>query len=318
MNRVKGADIPLDARILVCGHTGLVGSAIWKALSDAGFQNLFGMSSREVDLTSRSETINAVREVSPHAVFLAAARVGGIFANSNNPVDFLQDNLRIQSNVLEAAHQSGAERLLFLGSSCVYPKFSQQPIKEEYLLNGDLEETNEAYAISKIAGILLVKSYRKQYGKKWISAMPTNLYGSEDNFDTNTGHVLPSLISKFHHAQKSQLDSVLLWGDGSPLREFLHVKDLAAACLLVIKDYDSDQPINIGSGQEVSILRLAEMVKSVSNFQGEIIWDSSKPNGTPRKLLDSSKILKLGWMPKVSLEDGIKSVYEAYEFSFPS
>jgi GDP-L-fucose synthase len=246
----------------------------------------------------------------PDAVVIAAAKVGGIHANDTYPVEFLSENLQIETNLMDAAHAAGIPRLLFLGSSCVYPKLAQQPIMEEYLLTGELEKTNEAYALAKISGLKLVQAYRKQYGHKWISAMPTNMYGPGDNFDLENSHVLPALIRKFHDAKTQGSPSVVLWGTGSPKREFLHSDDLGRACLFLLENYDDDVAINVGVGEDIPIMDLAELIKSTVGFSGEVEWDSTKPDGTPRKLLDVSRITALGWKPQIGLEEGIRSTYE--------
>ena len=243
---------------------------------------------------------------------MAAARVGGIGSNSRYPVEFLAENTRIQNNVFEAANNIGVDRLLFLGSSCIYPKFAQQPIKESELMTGMLEPTNDAYAIAKIAGVLHIQAYRREYDRKWFSVMPTNLYGPNDNFDPETGHVLPALIRKFHEAKISKSKTVILWGDGSAFREFLHVDDLAKACLLLLETYDENEPINVGYGSDISIKELATLIKDIVGFHGEVIWDHSKPNGTPRKLLDSNRIFRLGWQPEQKLEIGLEATYQWY------
>jgi GDP-L-fucose synthase len=286
-----------------------VGSAVWRRLSADGFTNLVGHPSSEVDLRDRDATFDAILTAKPDVVVMAAARVGGIMANSTHPVDFLNDNLRIQTNIFEAAHEANVERFIFLGSSCIYPKMAEQPIREDSLLTGPLEPTNDAYAIAKIAGVLAVKSYRHQYGRRWISAMPTNLYGPGDNFDLTSSHVLPAMIRKFHEAKESG-NSVTLWGSGTPRREFLHTDDVASAILHLLDHYDSETTINIGCGEDVTIRELAAMVAEVVGFDGEVIWDSSKPDGTPRKLLDVSRIYELGWRPEISLRAGIASTYE--------
>jgi GDP-L-fucose synthase len=303
---------PLDKskRIYVAGHAGMVGSAIWRLLSSLGYENLVGWTSRELNLTNREETISKVSEARPEVIFMAAARVGGIGSNSQYPVEFLTENTRIQNNVFEVANQLGVERLLFLGSSCIYPKYAEQPIKESSLMTGMLEPTNDAYAIAKIAGLLHVQAHRREYGRRWISVMPTNLYGPFDNFNPETGHVLPSLIWKFHEAKVSKADQVTLWGDGTALREFLHVDDLAKACLAMMSVYDEDEPINVGFGSDITIRELANRIASVVGFTGEIVWDSTKPNGTPRKLLDSTRILNLGWKPEQDLDKGLQSTYQ--------
>jgi GDP-L-fucose synthase len=260
----------------------------------------------------RNAVFQFLSDEKPDAVIIAAARVGGIQANNNFPVEFLSENLQIETNLMDAAHKSNIDRLLFLGSSCVYPKFAEQPIKEEYLLTGALESTNEAYSLAKIAGLKLVQAYRKQYGHNWISAMPTNMYGPGDNFDPESSHVLPALIRKFHDAKVSGATSVTLWGTGSPRREFLHSDDLGRACLFLLENYDEDVALNIGMGKDISIQELAELIKAIVGFEGSIEWDTTKPDGTPRKLLDVSRITALGWKPSISLEQGIRSTYDWY------
>ena len=301
-----------DARIYVAGHRGMVGSAVWRALEAAGYSDLVGWSSSEVDLTDRDAAMDAVGSAQPDVVVVAAAKVGGIMANATYPVEFLTDNLRIQTNLFEAAHAADVDRLLFLGSSCIYPRMAPQPIPESALLTGPLESTNDAYAISKIAGIIGVQSYRREYGRHWISAMPTNLYGPGDTFDLETAHVLPALIRRFHEASLAGAPSVTLWGTGSPRREFLHVDDLAAACLRLLDVYDEDEHINVGVGDDVTIAELAALVADVVGYSGEVEWDASKPDGTPRKLLDISRISALGWEPQIGLAEGIGSTYEMY------
>ena len=296
-------------RIYVAGHRGMVGSAIWRLLDSLGYEHLIGWSSSELDLTNREDTISKIEEAKPDVIFMAAARVGGIGSNSKYPVEFLTENTRIQNNVFEAANKLEVDRLLFLGSSCIYPKHAEQPIKESSLMTGMLEPTNDAYAIAKIAGVLHVQGYRREYGRNWFSVMPTNLYGPHDNFDPETGHVLPALISKFHEAKISSADHVTLWGDGSALREFLHVEDLAKACVALMAGYNENDPINVGYGSDISILELANQISQIVGFGGKIIWDTSKPNGTPKKLLDSSRILNLGWKPEHSLETGLRETY---------
>jgi GDP-L-fucose synthase len=299
-------------RIMVAGASGLVGSAIVRKLQLSKYEVL-PISSKDVDLLDRDKTFKYLRNIKPDVVINAAAKVGGIGANDSFPVDFLSDNLRIQTNLIDASHESSVEKFIFLGSSCIYPKHATQPIKESELLNGYLEPTNSAYAIAKIAGIELIKSYRKQYGRKWISLMPANLYGPGDNFNVESGHVLPSLISKFHNAKNENQTAVKLWGDGSAFREFLHVDDLADAVVFCMKNFDGDEHLNIGSGEEVSIKKLAEMIMKEVDFKGVIDWDSSMPNGTPRKILDSSNIMNLGWKPKINLESGISQTYEWFK-----
>ena len=303
--------LSLDSRIYVAGHNGLVGSAVWRHLQGQGFTDLVGWRSAEVDLRDRAATFDAVLSARPSVVVVAAAKVGGIMANSTHPVDFLNDNLRIQTNLFEAAHAADVERLLFLGSSCIYPKLAPQPIPESALLTGPLEPTNDAYAIAKIAGIIAMKSYRHQHGRHWISAMPTNLYGPGDNFDLTSSHVLPAMIRKFHEATESR-GSVTLWGTGAPMREFLHVDDLASAVLHLLRVYDSSETINVGTGVDVTIRELASTVADVVSYTGQVVWDSSKPDGTPRKLLDVSRLRALGWEPRIGLREGIASTYEWY------
>ncbi|NBU31658.1 MAG: GDP-L-fucose synthase [Actinobacteria bacterium] len=305
-------EIKKSAKIYIAGHRGLVGSALWAHYTNLGFENLIGWRSTELDLRDRDQTISALADAKPDVVIMAAAKVGGIVANNTYPVEFLQDNIRIQANVFEAAHLADVGQLLFLGSSCIYPKFAQQPISEDSLLTGPLEPTNDAYAIAKIAGVLNIQAYRREYGRKWISGMPTNLYGERDNFDLQSSHVLPAMIRKFHDAKVGNAPDVTLWGTGSPLREFLHVADLARACHFLLENYDDGAPINIGWGQDVPIKELAQIVKETVGFSGNIVWDTTKPDGTPRKLLDTSKINNLGWEPNIELRDGIASTYQWY------
>ena len=299
-------------KIYVAGHRGLVGSAIVRAIDASGNHTWIGRTHSELDLLDRKAVFEYVAGEKPEAMIIAAAKVGGIHANNTYPVQFLTENLQIETNLMDAAHDAGTPRLLFLGSSCVYPKLARQPIKEEYLLTGELEKTNEAYALAKISGLKLVQAYRSQYGDKWISAMPTNMYGPGDNFDLETSHVLPALIRKFHDAKIRGDKSVTLWGSGSPLREFLHADDLASACLFLLENYDDNVAINIGMGKEISIKDLAELIQAIVGFEGSIEWDSSKPDGTPRKLLDVSRMTALGWKPTIFLEDGIRSTYDWY------
>lgn len=294
----------------VAGHRGLVGSAIWRNLEAEGFENLVGRTSSELDLKNRDAVFAFFAAKKPRYVVLAAAKVGGILANNTFPVDFLSDNLRIQVNVLDAAREHGAERLLFLGSSCIYPKFAEQPIREESLLTGHLEPTNDAYAIAKIAGIMHIQAIRRQYGLPWISAMPTNLYGPGDNFSPTGSHVLPALIKRYDEAARSGAQIVTNWGTGSPRREFLHVDDMAAACLHLLEHYDGPSQVNVGTGNDVTIRELASLVASAVGYTGEIEWDATKPDGTPRKLLDVSKLADAGWSASIGLEDGIRRTVE--------
>jgi GDP-L-fucose synthase len=298
--------------VYVAGHRGLVGSAIWRRLERDGFTHLVGATSAELDLRDRAATFAFLAEHRPAVVIDAAARVGGILANRDHPTEFLSDNLRIQVNLMDAALEVRTPRLLFLGSSCIYPKFAAQPIHESSLLTGELEPTNDAYAIAKIAGILQVQAVRRQYGLPWISAMPTNLYGPNDNFDLTSSHVLPALIRRFHDAKQADAPEVVLWGTGTPRREFLHVDDLADACLFLLENYDDPQTINVGVGEDVTIRELAELVARVVGYTGAIGNDLSKPDGTPRKLLDVSRLRALGWKPATDLERGVASTYAWY------
>lgn len=297
--------------ILVAGGSGLVGSAIVRELKQLN-KDVIGISSKDVDLLDRDKTFEFINNLKPTAIIDSAAKVGGIGGNNSYPVEFLSQNLQIQSNLMDAAHAAKVSKFVFLGSSCIYPRDCAQPIKEEYLLTGALEQTNSAYAVAKIAGIELIKSYRKEYGSKWISVMPTNMYGPNDNFDLENGHVLPVLIRKFIEAKRSGNGKVILWGSGAPLREFMHVDDFAKAVLVCMDTYDNSNQINVGSGQEVSIKDLAGKISKAVGFNGEISWDSSKPDGTMRKVLDSSKIANLGWKPLISLDQGIASTVEWY------
>jgi GDP-L-fucose synthase len=278
-----------------------------------GEHSWIGKTRSELDLLDRKAVFDFLASEKPDAVIIAAAKVGGIHANNTYPVQFLTENLQIEANLMDAAHAAGIDKLLFLGSSCVYPKMAQQPIKEEYLLTGELEKTNEAYALAKISGLKLVQAYRNQYGHSWISAMPTNMYGPGDNFDLENSHVLPALIRKFDDAKNSGSASVTLWGSGTPKREFLHADDLGRACLYLLENYDDEIAINVGVGEDVSIKELAELIQKTTGFAGTIEWDSAKPDGTPRKLLDVSRITALGWKAEISLEDGIRSTYEWYK-----
>ena len=305
-------ELDRDAKFYVAGHRGLVGSAIWRLLEREGFSGLVGRSSAELDLRDRDAVFEFFATERPRYVVLAAAKVGGILANNTYPVDFLSENLRIQLNVIDAAQAYGVERLLFLGSSCIYPKFAPQPIREEYLMTGHLEPTNDAYAIAKIAGILHIQAMRRQYGLPWISAMPTNLYGPNDNFSPTGSHVLPALIRRYDEARVAGLPSVTNWGSGSPRREFLHVDDMAAACLFLMENYDGPEQVNVGVGSDVTIREIAEVVAEAVGYQGETKWDTSKPDGTPQKLLDVSKLRELGWEASISLEAGIASTVAWY------
>lgn len=299
-------------RIYVAGHRGLVGSAIVRNIESEGKHEWFGRTRNELDLLDRKAVFEFVANQKPDAVIIAAAKVGGILANNNYPVEFLSENLQIETNLIDACHKAGIEHVLFLGSSCIYPKLAPQPIKEEYLLTGPLEPTNEAYALAKISGLKLIESYRREYGRKWISAMPTNMYGPGDNFDPQNSHVLPALIRRFHEAKISGAASVTCWGDGSPMREFLHADDLASACLFMLENYDGDVALNVGTGQDITIRELTEIIADVVGYRGEILWDTDKPNGTPRKLLDVSKLQGLGWEPRLGLREGIASTYAWY------
>jgi GDP-L-fucose synthase len=306
-------------KIYVAGHRGLVGSAIVRKLRESGFTNIISRSAAELDLRNANavEAFFAIEK--PEYVFLAAAKVGGIVANSSYPADFLYQNLSIQNNVIHQAYMQRVKKLLFLGSSCIYPRLCPQPIKEEYLLTGELEPTNEAYAIAKIAGIKMCDAYRVQYGCSFISAMPTNMYGPNDNFDLQNSHVLPALIRKMHEAKLKSAPEVSIWGTGTPKRELLHSDDLAAACLFLMEHFDEPGPINIGTGEDITILELAQMVQAVVGYSGKIVHDLSKPDGTPRKLLDVSKIHKLGWRHQIKLQDGIEAVYQIFanQYSTP-
>ena len=299
------APLDRDAPFYVAGHRGLVGSAIWRHLESQGFTNLVGRTHADMDLLDREAVFDYLREIKPKYLVLAAAKVGGIMANSTYPVDFLSNNVRVQSNVMDAALEVGVERLLFLGSSCIYPKFAEQPIREDSLLTGSLEPTNDAYAIAKIAGIINVQAVRRQYGLPWISAMPTNLYGPNDNFSPTGSHVLPALIRRYEEARLTRADSVTNWGTGSPRREFMHSDDMAAACLHLMEHYDGPSQVNVGTGSDVTIKEIAETIGEVVGFEGETLWDTSKPDGTPQKLLDVSKLADAGWRAKISLAEGL-------------
>lgn len=299
-----------DATYYVAGHRGMVGSAIVRELEKRGYNNILARTSSELDLKNQQAVNDFFAEFKPDYVFLAAAKVGGIHANDAYPADFIRDNLQIQTNVIDAAYRNNCQKLLFLGSTCIYPKMAPQPIKEEYLLTGPLEPTNEWYAIAKIAGLKMCAAYRRQYGFDAISVMPTNLYGPGDNFGLENSHVLPALMRRFHDAKVNGDDSVTVWGTGSPRREFLHVDDLADAVLFLMQNYSDEEAVNIGVGEDISIKNVAEMVKGVVGFEGELVFDSSKPDGTPRKLLDVSKLNGLGWVAKTSLQEGLKTTYQ--------
>jgi GDP-L-fucose synthase len=310
INNHKIDMINKDAKIFVAGHRGLVGSAILRLLKKEGFTNILTKTRQELDLLDENQVKEFFQKERPEYVFLAAAKVGGILANSEKPADFIYENLKIETNVVHNSYLAGVRKLLFLGSSCIYPKLAKQPIKEEYLLSNHLEESNIAYAVAKIAGIVMCQKYNEQYGTNFISAMPSNLYGPGDNFNLKNSHVLPALIRKFHEAKEKGRDSVELWGTGAPKREFIYIDDLAKACLFLMNNYNDSEIINIGTGEDVSIKELAEIIKEKTGFNGEINWDTSKPDGTPRKLLDVSKLKALGWEPSTSLEKGIESTYE--------
>lgn len=301
-----------NSRIYIAGHRGMVGSAILRKLQHAGYDNFVLRTSSELDLRNQSAVESFERE-QPEYVFLAAAKVGGILANNTFRGEFLYDNLMIQNNIIHASWQQGVKKLMFLGSSCIYPKLAPQPLKEDYLLTGPLEPTNEPYAIAKIAGIKLCDAYRSQYGCNFVSVMPTNLYGPNDNYDLNNSHVLPALIRKFHEAKIAGAPTVTLWGTGKPLREFLHVDDLADACVFLMHGYNAEGLVNIGTGEDIEIGELARLVSRIVGYEGEIVHDLSKPDGTPRKLMDVSKLHGLGWRHSIDLESGIKSVYEEYK-----
>jgi len=298
--------------ILVAGATGLAGSAIVRELTRVN-KKAIGISSKDVNLLDRTKTFSYIKDLKPTVLIDAAAKVGGVGGNNAYPVEFLSQNLQIQSNLMDAAHEAKVEKFVFLGSSCIYPRNCAQPIKEDYLLTGELEQTNSAYAIAKIAGIELIKSYRKEYGYSWISVMPTNLYGPNDNFDLENSHVLPALIRKFVEAKRNNSSEVVLWGSGNPLREFLHVDDLAKAVLVCLEKYDDSQQINIGSRDEISIKDLGQKIANITGFTGKVVWDPNRPDGTPRKVLDSTKINKLGWKAAITLDQGIAATVEWYQ-----
>lgn len=299
-----------DSKIYVAGHRGLVGSAIVRELKKKGYINIIGKTHKELNLMDFLAVENFFKEEKPEYVFLAAAKVGGIYANSTYPADFIYENLQIQNNVIGNAHKYGVKKLMFLGSSCIYPKMCPQPIKEEYLLSGYLEETNEAYALAKISGLKMCQYFNKQYGTNFISVMPTNLYGPYDNFHPENSHVMPALIRRFHEAKVNGAKEVVVWGSGIPLREFLYSEDMADACIYLMENYEGNDFLNIGTGKEISIKGLAELIKEVVGYEGEIVWDASKPDGTPRKLLDVSRLESQGWKYKMELKDGVKEAYK--------
>ncbi len=301
-----------NSRIYVAGHRGLAGSAIWRELQRGGFASLIGRKHAELDLLDQEAVRKFYREERPEYVFIAAAKVGGILANDQQPAQFLFENLQIQNNLIHGAHEAGVKKLLFLGSSCIYPKLAAQPLREESLLSGPLEPTNQWYAVAKNAGIKMCESYRRQYGRDFISAMPTNLYGPNDNYDLQTSHVLPALIRKFHEAKVANAPTVTCWGTGKPLREFLYSDDLAKACVFLMSRYSEEQFINVGYGIEITIAELSELVKKAVGFKGEIVWDTSKPDGTPRKIMDCSKLFALGWKPETDYETGIRLAYNDF------
>jgi GDP-L-fucose synthase len=305
-------EIAREARIYVAGHCGLVGSAIWRELQRRGFTRLIGRTHAELDLLDGTAVRAFYEQEKPKYVIDAAAKVGGILANDRHPAEFLFQNLQIQNNLIHGAYQAGVRKLLFLGSSCIYPRLAPQPLKEEYLLTGPLEPTNEWYAVAKIAGIKMCQAYRRQYGCDFISAMPTNMYGPNDNYDLQSSHVLPALIRKFHEAKAANAPAVTCWGTGSPLREFLYSDDLARACVFLLENYSEEQLINVGSASEVTVRELTETIKRVIGFAGQIVWDKAKPDGTPRKLMDNSRLFALGWRPQVELEAGVRLAYQDF------
>ncbi len=306
-----------DAKIYVAGHGGLVGSALTRMLRRSGYENLVTRTSGEVDLRQQKAVRDFFQEATPEYVFLAAAKVGGIYANDTYPADFIYDNLSIQVNIIEAARAWGVKKLLFLGSSCVYPRGCPQPMKEEYLLTGELERTNEAYAIAKISGMKMCEAYRRQHGSRFISVMPTNLFGPGDNFDLLNSHVIPALMRRFHEAKVRGDSEVVVWGTGQPRREFLHVDDLADALVFLMKEYDEPGFINVGTGEDISIGELAQMIKKVVGYPGDLRFDREKPDGTPRKLLDVSRIFSLGWRPRLNLDEGLSETYRWFEKNYP-
>jgi len=303
----------IHSKIYIAGHRGMVGSAIQRNLVERGFTNIVTRTSKELDLRNQADTEAFFNSEKPEYVFLAAAKVGGIHANNTLRADFIYENLMVQNNIIHAAYKTQVKKLMFLGSSCIYPKFAKQPLKEEYLLTGELEQTNEPYAIAKIAGIKMCESYHRQYGCNFISVMPTNLYGQNDNYDLNNSHVLPALIRKIHDAKESNSPNVTIWGTGTPMREFMHANDMADACVYLMQNYDDEKFVNIGTGVDISIRDLALLVKKIAGYQGELVFDTTKPDGTPRKLMDVSYLHSLGWKHKIELEEGIKLVYEEFK-----
>jgi GDP-L-fucose synthase len=301
-----------NSKIYIAGHRGMAGSAIWRALQRQGFTNLIGRTHAELDLLDTTAVNAFYAAEKPDYVFDAAAKVGGILANASQPASFIYENLQIQNNLIHGAWRAGVKKLLFLGSSCIYPKFAPQPMREDHLLTGPLEESNQWYAVAKIAGIKMCQAYRRQYGCDFIAAMPTNLYGPNDNYDLQMSHVLPALLRKFHEAKTARAAEVVCWGTGSPLREFLYADDLADACVFLMQNYSAEQFVNVGSGSEITIKNLSETIGRIVGFQGKIVWDTSKPDGTPRKLMDSSRLFALGWKPQVSLEAGIWLAHEDF------
>jgi GDP-L-fucose synthase len=304
--------ISLDSKIYIAGHIGMVGFACWRALQSKGYKSIIGFSSKELDLRDQRAVFNMLEREKPEAIIDAAAKVGGILANSKYPYEFLMDNMLIQNNLIKAAHELDVPKFIFLGSSCIYPKMAPQPLKEEYLLSGQLEETNQWYAIAKISGVKLIEALREQYNRDYVSLMPTNLYGPGDNYDLKTSHVLPAMLRKFHEAKENNHSDVVLWGTGSPKREFLHVDDLANAVVYALENKMEESLFNVGSEVEISIKKLAQLIQKITGHEGEIIWDQNKPNGTPRKLMDSSKLKRLGWSSMIDLKAGITKVYNNY------
>lgn len=303
----------IHSKIYIAGHRGMVGSAIQRNLIERGFTNIVTRTSKELDLRNQADTEAFFNTEKPEYVFLAAAKVGGIHANNTLRADFIYENLMVQNNIIHAAYKTNVKKLMFLGSSCIYPKFAKQPLKEEYLLTGELEQTNEPYAIAKIAGIKMCESYHRQYGCNFISVMPTNLYGQNDNYDLNNSHVLPALIRKIHDAKETNSPNVTIWGTGTPMREFMHANDMADACVYLMQNYNEEKFVNIGTGVDISIKDLALLVKKIADYEGELVFDTTKPDGTPRKLMDVSYLHSLGWKHKIELEQGIKLVYEEFK-----